>query len=390
MRFPYRASRVLPALVATALVGIATTARADITVGIDLSSTGPAAAIGIASKNAMQLWPAEIGGQKAHYIFLDDGSDPGNAVKNTRKLISEDKVDVIVGPNVTASALAMLDPISEAQTPMVSLIGSAIAVEPAQDPKKRWAFKMAANDSAMADVMTRYMANHGIKTVAFIGFADAYGESWWNEFSKFAALRKIKIVGQERFNRTDTSVTGQVLKVMSAKPDAILIAGSGTPAALPQRTLQERGYTGKIYQTHGIATYDFIRVGGKDVEGTLFPTQPGVVAKTLPADHPAAKAALAFTKKYEAKYGVDTVTQFAADAYGVWDLLNNAVPRAAKTAQPGTPAFRVALRDALENTHNLAIPNGIMNTSPADHVGLDQRAGVMGQIKGGKFVYVGD
>nr|WP_281718196.1 ABC transporter substrate-binding protein [Pandoraea apista] len=389
MRSPVRGIRLSGVLLAMTLAGVVTAARADITVGIDLSSTGPAAAIGIASKNAMQLWPDQIGGQKAHYLFLDDGSDPGTAVKNARKLISENKVDVIVGPNITPSALAMLDPISEAQTPMITLIGSAVAVEP-QDAKRHWAFKMAANDSAMADVMTRYMANHGIKTVGFIGFADAYGESWWKEFSKFAELRKLKIVAQERFNRTDTSVTGQVLKLMASKPDAILVAGSGTPAALPQRTLQERGYAGKIYQTHGIATYDFVRVGGKDVEGTLFPTQPGVVAKTLPAGHPARTAALAFTRKYEAKYGADTVTQFAADAYGVWDLLNDAVPRAAKVAAPGTPAFRSALRDALESTHNLAIPNGIMNLSPQDHVGLDQRAGVMGQIRNGKFVYVSD
>ncbi|GAB3626301.1 branched-chain amino acid ABC transporter substrate-binding protein [Pandoraea terrae] len=386
MRVP---PRPLVMVAAAALLGAATLARADVTVGIDLSSTGPAAAIGIASKNAIQLWPDQIGGQKAHYIILDDGSDPGAAVRNVRKLISENKVDVVVGPNITPSALAMLDPVSEAETPMITLVGSASVVEP-QDAKRQWAFKMAANDSAMADVMTRYMANHGVKNVAFIGFADAYGESWWREFSKFAELRKLHIVAQERFNRTDTSVTGQVLKLMAAKPDAVLIAGSGTPAALPQRTLIERGFGGKIYQTHGIATYDFIRVGGKDVEGTLFPTQPGVVAKLLPANHPARTAALAFTKKYEAKFGTDTVTQFAADAYGVWDLLNNAVPRAAKTAQPGTPAFRRALREALENTRDLPIPNGIMNTSPRDHVGLDQRASVMGQIKGGKFVYVAD
>lgn len=374
-------------LAACACFGAASLAHADITVGIDLSSTGPAAAIGIASKNAIALWPNEIGGQKAHYIILDDGSDPGNAVRNVRKLISEDKVDVVVGPNITPSALAMTDVIADARTPMITLVGSSSVVEP-QQGKRKWVYKMAQGDAAMADVLTRYMANHGVKTAGFIGFADAYGQSWWDEFSKFAALRKIRIVASERYNRTDTSVTGQVLKVMAAKPDAVLVAGSGTPAVLPQRTLVERGYRGAIYQTHGIATYDFIRVGGKDVEGTLFPTQPGVVARQLPADHPARPAALAFTKKYEARYGPNTVTQFAADAYGVWDLLNNAVPRAMKTAQPGTVAFRQALRDALENTHNLAIPNGIVNTSPQDHVGLDQRASVMGIIKNGKFNYV--
>jgi branched-chain amino acid transport system substrate-binding protein len=361
----------------------ATAAHADLKVGIDLSSTGPAAVIGITSKNAMLMWPDTIAGQKADYIILDDGSDPGAAVRNIHKLIN----DVIVGPNITPAAMAALDPVAESQTPMITLVGSASVVEP-QEGKRVWAFKMAQTDSAMADVMTRYMSNHNVKTVGFIGFADGYGESWLNEFSKFAALRHIQLVATERFNRTDASVTGQVLKVMAAKPDAILIAGAGTPTVLPQRTLIERGFKGPIYQTHGIATPEFIKLGGKDVEGTLFPTQPVVVARTLPADHPAKKAALAFVNAYEAKYGPGSVTQFAGDAAGVYPRLQDAVARALKTAQPGTPAFRVALRDELEHAHELVVPNGVVNTSAKDHVGLDQRASVMGIIKDGKFTYL--
>jgi branched-chain amino acid transport system substrate-binding protein len=352
----------------------ASAAHADIKVGIDLSSTGPAAAIGITSKDAMLMWPKTIAGQNAQYIILDDGSDPGNAVRNIRKLINEDHVDVIVGPNITPAAMA-------------ALIGSASVVEP-QEGKKVWAFKMAQTDSAMADVMTRYMSNHNVKTVGFIGFADSYGDSWLNEFTKFAALRHIQVVATERFNRTDASVTGQILKLMAAKPDAVLIAGAGTPTVLPQRTLVERGYKGAIYQTHGIATPEFIKLGGKDVEGTLFPTQPVVVARTLPADHPAKKAALAFVNDYEAKYGPNTVTQFAGDAAGVYPRLQDAVARALKTAQPGTPEFRAALRTELEHAHELVVPNGVVNTSAKDHVGLDQRASVMGIVKGGKFTYL--
>ncbi|HTR06603.1 MAG TPA: ABC transporter substrate-binding protein, partial [Paraburkholderia sp.] len=185
------------------------------------------------------------------------------------------------------------------------------------------------------------------------------------------------------------SVTGQVLKLIAAKPDAVLIAGAGTPTVLPQRTLVERGYKGAIYQTHGIATPEFIKLGGKDVEGTLFPTQPVVVARTLPADNPAQKAALAFVDAYEAKYGPGTVTQFAGDAAGVYPRLQDAVARALKTAQPGTEAFRVALRTELEHAHEVVVPNGVVNTTPQDHVGLDQRASVMGTIRGGKFVYLG-
>jgi branched-chain amino acid transport system substrate-binding protein len=372
---------------ACATFALVSAAHADLKVGIDLSSTGPAAVIGITSKNAIQMWPATIAGQKAQYIVLDDGTDPGKAVANIRKLIDEDRVDVIVGPNITPAALAALDPVAASHTPMITLIGSASVVEP-QEGKRVWAFKMAQTDGAMADVMTRYMANHGVKTVGFIGFADSYGDSWLSEFTKFAELRHIRLVATERFNRNDASVTGQVLKLMAARPDAVLVAGAGTPAALPQRTLVERGFKGPIYQTHGIATPEFIRLGGKEVEGTLFPTQPVVVARTLPADHPAKKAALAFVTAYEDKYGPGSVTQFAGDAAGVYPRLQDAVARALKKAQPGTERFREALREELEHAHELVVPNGVVNTSAKDHVGLDQRASVMGAIRGGKFVFV--
>lgn len=366
-------------------------AHADIRVGVDLSTTGPAAAIGIPSQNTVQLWPQTLGGQRAQYIVLDDASDPSAAVRNVRKFISENKVDVIVGPNITPNAIAALDAVAESGTPMVALAASASIVEPQDDARRRWAFKMPQNDALMASLLAEHMASNGVKTVGFIGFNDAYGESWWREFSKMAELRHLRVVAQERFGRMDTTVTGQVLKLMSANPDAILIAGSGTPPALPQKSLNERGYKGQIYQTHGIATWEFLRIGGKDVERTLFPTGPVVVARELPDSHPAKKVALDFVKRYEAKHGPDTVTQFAGDAWGAWQLLDDATRRALKTgAQPGTPAFRRALRDAIESTKNLTVPNGVLNLSAQDHQGFDQRARVMGTIRNGKFAFAGD
>ena len=368
---------------------LALPAQADIRVGVVLSTTGPAAAIGIPSKNTVQMWPATIGGQRAQVIVLDDASDASMAVRDVRKLIAEDKVDVIVGPTIVPTALASLDAVAEGQTPMITLAASASIVEP-QDAKRRWAFKMPQNDSQMATLVTQHMADNGVHTVGFIGFTDAYGESWWREFSKLADVRKLRVVANERFARTDTSVTGQILKLMAAKPDAILIAGAGTPAALPQRTLVERGYKGRIYQTHGIASTEFLKVGGKDVESTLFPTGPVVVARELPAGHPVRKVAVEFADRYEAKYGPNTVTQFAGDAWGAWQLLDNATARALKTsAKPGTPAFRAALRDALETTRDLTVPNGVLNLNTQDHQGFDQRSRVMGIIKNGRFAYAG-
>ena len=370
-----------------ALSMIAFGALADITIGVDLSTTGPAASIGTQSMNAIKLWPDTLGGQPAKYVILDDATDVSTAVKNFRKLTSENKVDALVGPNVTPAALAGLDVLQETGTPMIALAASASIVTPPGDPKRRWAFKLPQNDALMAGAIVEDMRKRGIKTVGFIGFADSYGEGWAKEFAA-AAGGNPKIVAQETFQRNDQSVTGQVLKLIVAKPDAVLVAGSGTPAALPQKTLVGRGYKGLIYQTHGIGTLEFLQVGGKDVEGTLFPTGPGVVARELPANHAARKVALEFADRYEGRYGPNTLTQFAGDAWGAWMLLDSAVARALKTgAKPGTPEFRAALRDAIENTRDLIVPNGVLNIGPTDHQGFDERARVMATIKDGKFAY---
>jgi len=365
----------------------ATAAMSEIVIGVDLSTTGPAAAIGIQSAQAIRLWPDTLGGQPARYIILDDATDVSQAVRNFRKLTSENNVDAIVGPNITPAALAGLDVLKETSTPMIALAASSSIVTPAADPKKQWAFKLPQNDALMASILVEDMRKRGIKTVGFIGFADSYGEGWSKEFIA-ASNGNPKIVANETFQRTDQSVTGQVLKLMASKPEAILIAGSGTPAALPQKTLVGRGYQGLIYQTHGIGTLEFLQVGGKDVEGTLFPTGPGVVARELPPGNPVRQVALEFADRYEGRYGPHSLTQFAGDAWGAWMLLDSAVARALKTgAKPSTIEFRRALRDALENTKDLTVPNGVLNITAQDHQGFDERARVMGTIRAGKFSY---
>ena len=373
-------------LVALAAAAVALSAHADINVGVTVSATGPAASLGIPEKNTFALMPTTIAGQKVNYIVLDDASDTTQAVANTRKLISEHKVDVVVGSTVTPNSLAMIDAVSEAGTPMISMAASARIVEP-MDAKRKWVFKTPQNDIMMALAIVQHMVNAGVKTAGYIGFADAYGEGWYQEFSKIAAVKGITIVANERYNRTDTSVTGQVLKLVAAHPDAVLIGGSGTPAALPQKALKERGYAGKYYQTHGVANNDFLRVGGKDVEGTFLPSGPVLVAAQLPNDNPVKKSALAYIAKYEGTYGKGSVSTFGGHAWDAGLLLQAAIPVALKKAQPGTPAFRAALRDALEEVKDVAGAHGVFNMSPTDHLGLDQRARVMVKIENGAWKY---
>ncbi|EXI92342.1 MAG: Leucine-, isoleucine-, valine-, threonine-, and alanine-binding protein precursor [Candidatus Accumulibacter sp. BA-94] len=366
---------------------LAVGARAEINVGVTLSATGPAASLGIPEKNTVALLPTTIAGQKLNYIVLDDASDTTTAVKNTRKLLAENRVDLVIGSTTTPNSLAMIDVVAEGETPMISMAAGARIIDP-MDGKRAWVFKTPQNDAQMATAIVQHMLDNKVRTVAYIGFADAYGEGWWNEFSKIAEGRKIQIVGNERFNRADTSVTGQVLKILAAKPDAVLVGGAGTPAALPQKSLKEKGYKGLMYQTHGVANADFLRVCGKDCEGTFLPAGPVLVAAQLPDGNPIKKVALDYVTKYEAMHGKGTVSTFGAHAWDAGLLLANALPEALKKAQPGTPGFRQALRQALEKTTNLTGAHGVFNMSPQDHLGFDQRARVMVRIDNGTWKLV--
>jgi branched-chain amino acid transport system substrate-binding protein len=379
--------KTLSRMAAAALLALGSCAAlADINVGVTVSATGPAASLGIPEKNTLTLLPKQIGNEKVNYIVLDDASDTTTAVSNTRKLIGESKVDLVIGSTVTPNSLAMIDVVSEAQVPMISMAASSRIIEP-MDAKRKWVFKTPQNDIMMALAIASHMENAGVKTVGFIGFADAYGEGWYNEFNKIASTKGLTIVANERYNRTDTSVTSQVLKIVAAKPDAVLIAGSGTPAALPQKGLKERGYAGKYYQTHGVANNDFLRVGGKDVEGTFLPAGPVLVATQLPATHPARKSALDYIAKYEAAFGKGSVSTFGAHAWDAGLMFQNAATAALKKAKPGTPEFRAALRDSLESIKEMPGAHGVFNTSPNDHLGLDKRGRVLVKIENGTWKY---
>jgi branched-chain amino acid transport system substrate-binding protein len=374
------------ALAAAASLAFAGSALADITIGVTLSATGPAASLGIPEKNTIALLPTTLGGQKVDWIVLDDGSDTTRAVTNTRKFISEDKVDVVIGSTVTPNSLAMVDVVAEGETPMISMAASARIVDPA-NPKTKWVFKTPQNDSLMADAIAVHMKANGVKTLGYIGFNDAYGESWLAEIKRSGQTAGIRVVADEKYNRNDSSVTGQVLKLMAAKPDAILIGASGTPGATPQKELVARGYKGKIYQTHGVANPDFLRVIGKDGNGTFLPIGPMLVWEQLPDTNPVKKVAGEYITRYEAKYGKDSRTTFGGHAFDAFRLLEQAVPKALAKAKPGTREFRAALRDALE-ADNVVGSHGVFVMTPQDHNGLDNRARVMITIKDGKWVLV--
>lgn len=368
-------------ILAIALAGSAAgAALADINIGISLPLTGPTSALGIPIKNSIALWPTSIGGEKLNVIILDDATDPTNATKNARRLVTDDKVDILLGSAATPTANAVAAVAAETGTMHLTFAPIDVATN-----KAPWSYNTPQSTLVMSHAIVAHMKKTGVKTVGFLGYADAFGELFLRDMKVKMAGTDMKFVSEERFARTDTSVTGQALKVTAGNPDAILIVASGSGAAMPHKALIERGYKGKIYQTHGAASRDLMRVGGKDVEGAFVVAGPGVVAEQLPANHPSKKVALAHVAAWEKIYGPNSRNPFAGHAYDASVILQKIIPVALKTAKPGTKEFRGALKAALENAGPIPLFHGTVNYTATNHAGYTDDTGVIMRIVGGDW-----
>jgi len=372
-------------LVLGSMIAFAGSSHAQVKIGITLPISGPAATLGIGSRNALSLAPIKVGDVDVQFIVLDDATDTTRTVINARKFVDEEHVDAIIGSATAQQCLAELEVIAAAKTPAICNSATKSVTDPVDD-KRRWIFKTAANDAIMAGPLFKHMLSHGVKTVGFIGFDDAYGEGWLKELNQRAPGENLKIVDVERYARRDVDVTGQVLKLVSANPDAVLVVGSGSPATLPVLALSQRGYKGRVYLSSGVASMDFLRIGGRALNGAVAGVGPNLVWEQLPDSNPTKAITAKFMPAYEDKFGKENRSNFAPQAYDAWIIIQNALPAAMAKAKPGTEAFRVALRDAIEATHELDANSGVFNFSPTDHAGLDERAAAVVRIDNGKWI----
>ena len=273
-------------------------AEGGIKIGAIISITGPTAAQGVGYRNAFDLFPAQVAGTPISYIVRDDGGDPTAAVNIANKMITEDKVDAIIGPSLTSSDMANLPVINGAKLPMIAMAPITFDAQ-----KYPWTFDVAQPAVLMVDACAQHMKQHGAKTVGFIGYGDGWGDEVFNGLKVASQKYGIEIVVEERYARTDTSVQAQVLRAMSKHPDVMMLGGSAVPGALPNIALSQRGYKGQIYNNHGSVSPDYIRVGGAAVEGCIAPTGPLVVYDQLPDSNPVKPVATKFMSDYIAKFG---------------------------------------------------------------------------------------
>jgi branched-chain amino acid transport system substrate-binding protein len=380
-------SPMLKTLTRTALAvalatGFATTAlAADLKVGLSVSLSGPNSSLGVPYAKGMQAalaYKGEVNGRKIQLIVLDDGSDPTNAGRNARKLVDEEKVDVLMGTSGVPAAIAMAQVGRDAKVPMIGL--TPIQLDPAENG---WVFTVAQPTQLMIDAVVERMKKDGVKTVGYIGFSDAWGDLVYNALMKSAPAAGIKVLGNERYARADASVTGQVLKLLAMKPDAVMTGGAGTPGALPFLALSERGFKGPMYGQHGLINPDFVRVVGGAGQGALMPTGPVIVAEQLPNDYPTKKIAMDFRAAFQKANNAPTSDAFSAYSFDGWLVFTNAAARA--KGEPGTPEFRQSLRDAIATTKEVVGTHGVYNFKQGDLYGVDQRARVIVKLENGHW-----
>ena len=361
----------------------ATAALADITIGVTVSATGSGAALGIPLRNSVELWPDNIDGEPIRVIVLDDQGDPSIATTNARRLITDDNADVIVGSALTPASIAVAGVAAETETP--HLTASPV---PPNVSDGEWTFVLPQSAGLIARTLFAKMQADGVNTVGYIGFSDSYGDLWVSQMSAIGAEYGLEMVAEERYARPDTSVSGQVLRLVAAQPDAVFVGASGTGAALPQIALRERGYEGTIYQTHGAVTFDFLRIAEGAAANTIFASGPVMVAELQPDASETKADGMEYVTAYEERFGEGTRTQFGAHIHDAMAILKVAVPLAMESAEPGTPEFRAALREAIETGGPFPASQGVFEFTPEDHLGLDERAVVLLTANEGRFELV--
>ena len=386
--------RILPGVSMLAALAISVAAHAadkpELRIGSVVAMTGPASALGLPEKNALELLQEQLASDTSlpftvKFITYDDASDPTKAVNNVRKLITEDRAHVVICCSTTPTSMAILETVTQAKVPNISLALGQSVIEPAKD--RHWIFKTPSTDQLQVTGLVDDMVKRGIKKVAFLGLEDSFGEGGWIAMQSVAKAKGVEIVASERFSRTDTNFTPQALKVRQSNPAAVYIHAIPPSSALVHQALKRVGYAGPIYHSGGSANNAFISIGKQDVEGALLGTTPVLVYKDLPDSNPLKPVITKFAALYEKRFNVPKVDIFPGQS---WDAGNITLKAAEETVKAGVKlddldASRAALRDKIEGVKEFVGVGGIFNYSPTDHLGLDQRSTFISVVKNGEF-----
>ena len=384
--------RTLPVLLALALLLTPAALAQTLRIGAAAAATGAASALGEPEANTFRMLQDQInaaggiGGVPVEIVFLDTASDTAQAVTNVSRLIQEEDVHVVICCTISANSLAIIDTVQEAGVPNISLAAAANIIEPVEE--RYWVFKTPQTDRLMIGGIVQDMQRSGLRTLAYLAIDDAYGEGGLTELNAAIAGTDIEVVAIERYGRSDTNVTAQVLSATRSRPDAVLIWGVVRDTALVVEELANRGYDGQVYVSHGVGNPSFLELAGDAAEGVRLPIGPMIVVDELPEDSEIRPVAAAYVAEYEALFGEGTASTFGGHAWDAVKAVELALLHALEQGEldwDDTASVRQALRDALEDMGPFVGVGGVFDFTAEDHLGLDERALVIVKIRGGDW-----
>lgn len=374
--------RTLVAIVGL-LLALPASAQAPIRIGAFLAVTGPAAFLGDPEQKTLELYIEKLNaaggvlGRKLELVSYDSAGDAEKARSYVKRLIEQDKVDVIVGGSTTGETMAAVPLAEAAQIPFISLAGAVVIVEPV----KKWVFKTPHTDRMACEKIFVDMRSRGATKAALISGTGGFDRSMRAECLKVAAKHGVTIVADETYGAADTDMTAQLAKIKATPGvQAVLNAGFGQGPAIVTRNYRQLGLAQPLYQSHGVASKEYIKLSGAAAEGVRLPAAALLVADTLPDSDPQKKVVVAYKSAYEGRFHQE-VSTFGGHAYDGLMLAVGAMQRAGSTD-------KAKVRDALEATHGYIGTGGVVNMSPSDHLGLDLSAFRMLEVREGDWTLV--
>jgi branched-chain amino acid transport system substrate-binding protein len=354
-----------------------------IRIGSVLSITGPAAFLGDPELKTLKLYVERINaqggvlGRKLELIQYDDGGDANKANNLTKRLLESDKVDLIIGGTTTGSTMAMAPLVDKAGVPFISLAGGVVVIEPV----KKWVFKTPHTDRMAAEKVFADMKKRGIAKVALLSETSGFGQSGRKETQAVASKYGIEIVADETYGPKDTDMTAQLTKIKNTPGvQAIFVFGLGQGPAIVSKNYTQLGIKLPQYQSHGVASEEYLKLAGGSAEGVRLPSPALLVAGALPANDAQKSVVVDYDKVYKDRYKEDPST-FGGYAYDALMLAVDAIKRAGSVD-------REKVRAALEQTKGYVGTTGTFNLSPSDHMGLDLTAFRMLEVKNGNWAFV--
>lgn len=356
---------------------------APIKVGAVLSVTGPAAFLGEPQLKTLQLYVERLNaqggvlGRKLEFVHYDDGGEAGKANNLTKRLLESDKVDLIIGGTTTGATMAMAPLVEKASIPFVSLAGGVVVVEPV----KKWLFKTPHTDRMAAEKVFADMKKRGLLKVGLLSETSGFGQSGRKETLAVASKHGIEIVADETYGPKDSDITAQLTKLKStAGIQAVFVFGLGQGPAVATKNFAQLGIKLPHYQSHGVASDEYLKLSGAAAEGVRLPSPALLIAEALPANDPQKAVVTGYVKAYQDRFKEEPST-FGGYAYDALMLSVDAIKRAGSTDGE-------KVRAALEQTKGYVGVTGVFNLSSSDHMGLDLSAFRMLEVKGGKWVAI--